>query len=250
MDQRSIDPLDKIQSAVQLAAFHYIVCLKAKPTNADHTLIFGKTEYHFDGIRTADNRELHVNFQGWAAVSVLRDLIESFSIFLMEVYERAVASNPNGNFSSTPAQFERRGIEEQLSILTKDFAVDLAWVSRLTGYNRARNCLAHRAGIVGTPDATDGNELVVRWLVASATLHDSVVTPIIDVQGPMGSLIQGKHIEGGTALVSVLDREKRVAIGEMVDLLPNEVFEICQTFQMAAAAFDGLSQPLTCQPTT
>lgn len=245
MDQKSISPLDKMQSAIQLAAFHYIACLKAIPTNADHKLIIGDAEYHFDGIRTADNRELHINFQSWAAVSVLRDLIESFSIFLMEIYGRALENNPDGYFSSTSAQFERRGIEGQLSILTKDFQIDLAWISRLTGYNRARNCLAHRAGTVGAPDVTNGNELVVRWLVARATHHDGVVTPTIEAQGPMGSLIRGKHIEGSAVHLSVLDREKRVAVGKMVHFLPDEVLEICQTFQWAAAAFNGLSKPLT-----
>ena len=71
-------PLDKMQSAIQLSAFHYIVCLKALPTNADSTLAFEDTEFHFDSIRTADSNALHWEFQRWAASAVLRDIIENF----------------------------------------------------------------------------------------------------------------------------------------------------------------------------
>ncbi|MBO9655175.1 MAG: hypothetical protein J7562_12655 [Agrobacterium tumefaciens] len=242
MEQRLITPLDKMHSAIQLAAFHYIVCLKAVPTNADHKLVFDKKEYHFENIRTAKNHELHINFQSWAAISVLRDLIENFSIFLMEVYKVALETHPTGSFSCTLTQFERRGIEDQLIVLEKDFAVSPAWIERLTGYNRARNCLAHRAGVVGTNDATDGSNLVVRWLVAEANLQESVSAPVQEVEGPMASLIQTQHIEGRFARVSILDRERRVAVGKTLYFNPNEIFEICQTFQMAAAAFSGLSQ--------
>ncbi len=242
MEQRLITPLDKMYSAIQLAAFHYIVCLKAVPTNADHKLVFDKKEYCFENIRTAKNHELHINFQSWAAVSVLRDLIENFSIFLMEVYSVALESNPTESFSCTLPQFERRGIEDQLIVLEKDFAVSPAWIERLTGYNRARNCLAHRAGIVGTKDTTDGSNLVVRWLVAEANLQEGVITAVQNVEGPMASLIQAQHLEGARARISILDRERRVAVGKTLYFNPDEIFEICQTFQMAAAAFGELSK--------
>lgn len=183
-----------MQSAIQYAAFHYIACLKTTPTNADHSItIEGKPGYYFDNIRTLSNHHLHVDFQVWAAASVLRDLIESFSIMFYEVYERAAVNNPSGKFSTTPAIFERRGLEIQLGVLTTDFGIDSAWVSRLTGYNRARNCLAHRAGIVGKSDVTDDDELVVRWLVATVSPHDGPISKKINVQGPMGALVQGSR---------------------------------------------------------
>jgi hypothetical protein len=47
MPEQSPTPLDKMQSAIQLAGFHYIVCLKALPTNADHRLTIEKMEYVF-----------------------------------------------------------------------------------------------------------------------------------------------------------------------------------------------------------
>lgn len=192
-------PLDKIHSVIQLAGFHYIACLKATPSNADHSLTIEKTEYHFENIRTTDSRVIHVEFQSWAATAVLRDLIEYFSIFLMEVYQNAVENAPERIFSISPAQFERKGIEDQLTILAKEFSIAPDWISRLTGYNRARNCLAHRAGSVGLSDATDGTELVVRWLATRIILKKDIPSQFFDVQGPMHGLVRGQHIHGDSA---------------------------------------------------
>lgn len=249
MDQRLVTPLNKMQRAIQLAAFHYIVCLKATPTNDDHKLNIDKREYVFEGIRKAKSLELHVEFQSWAAVSVLRDLIESFSIFLMEVYEVALEKNPDADFSTTSKKFERRGIEDQLDILMKDFSVDAAWVSRLVGFNRARNCLAHRAGVVGAPDLVENNELVVRWLDAEIALHDGLDSNKMDMSNSMSSLIQGQHQGGAPARFTVKDREKRIPLGNFLEFLPDEILEICSTFQLASAAFSNLSRPLARQTT-
>ncbi len=244
MTQPPLQPIQKMQRAIQLAAFHYIASLKACPTNADSTLTFGKKVFSFQGIKDSDSQQLHAEFQAWASASVIRDLIESFSILLLDVYERAFAAHPNGVFSSTPSKFEQRGIEDQLNILATDFGIDSAWISRLAGYNKARNCLAHRGGTVGAKDVTDGNELVVRWLVLSIQPHDGPVTQMIKVQGPMDNLIQGNHIAGIGSNLSAIDREKRIAVGHSIQFFPDEFLEICQTFQLASAAIAGLSKPL------
>lgn len=162
----------------------------------------------------------------------------------MEVYRDAVANAPGRTFSTTPTQFERRGIEDQLSTLAREFSIAPEWIARLTGYNRARNCLAHRAGLVGFPDATDDTELVVRWLVAKTTVTESIPGQFTEVQGPMGGLVRGQHIHGDSAAtLELLDREKRVSVGSLLHFHPDEVLEICQTLQIASAALGGLAAP-------
>lgn len=241
MSEQPSAPLDNMQSAIQLAGFHYIACLKAHPTNADHRLKIEDAEYVFDAIGRSDSTALHVEFQRWAAMSVLRDLVENFSTYLMEVYGSAARAHPERTFSLTLAQFERKGIEEQLATLSKDFVVDAAWVSRLVGYNKARNCLAHRQGVVGSADTTDGSYLVVRWLVSRVMLKSGPITPAVEVAGPMGSLVRAQHVQGEAARVEIRDKEKRTAIGSVLTFLPADILEICQTFQLAAAAFSTLS---------
>lgn len=245
--------LDRFHTAVQLAGFHYIACLKARPTKADHELTFGKSTYVFMSIASQEDRYLHWEFQNWAATSVLRDLLEHFSVFLMEVYKDAATANPNHPFTRTVDQFERVGIEAQLATLIDSFSISSDWVSRLTGFNRARNCLAHRNGLVGAKDLTNDVELVVRWLTSSAVVNDGPITPLVEAQGPMSHLIRGQHISGEKAVtISVLDRERRFKEGEQLRLLPDELLEICQTFHLAAVALNAVvdARPLSAQQKT
>lgn len=231
-------PPDKMRSAIQLAGFHYIACMKAMPSNADHKLTIGKSEFFFENIRTADSTTLHWEFQRWATSAVLRDLIENFSIFLTETYSEIVTGTPHRLFSTSPTRFERSGIEDQLSVLQTEFSVAQEWISRLTGFNRARNCLAHRAGIVGSRDANDNGDLVIRWLAGKTTPADGSPKDVIEVHGPMAKFVRAEHIHGDfAAKIELLDRQKRVAVGSMLEFHPDEIFEICQTFQLASAAF-------------
>ena len=160
----------------------------------------------------------------------------------MEIFRDAAADAPGRKFSKTLSDFERMGIEGQLSILQREFPISVEWVTRLTGYNRARNCLAHRAGVVGSLDTTDSNELVIRWLVAKLAVTEGIPNDSVDVKGPMNNLVLRQLISGDLAMsVALLDREKRVSAGSSLHFLPSEVLEICQTFQLASAAFSTIA---------
>lgn len=235
-------PIHVMQTAIQLAGFHYITCLKTTPTNQNGSAVIGQNAYVFSAIQGVDDKWLHVEFQRWAAANVLRDLIESFSIFLTEVYREAAGKNLRAN-SITVDKFERKGLEDQLSLLAGDFGVDPAWTTRLAGYNRARNCLAHRQGIVGPRDTTDGDELVVRWFAFRGESASGHPQQTIDIAGPLNNLIRGVHIEGGATRLELHDKEKRIRVGSAVEFDPSDVLEICQVFHLAAAAFYGLSAP-------
>lgn len=168
--------------------------------------------------------------------------MEAFSVFLTEIYQEAVTQNPGRVFRVTPIMFERRGIEDQLDILASEFAIAAEWISRLTGYNRARNCLAHRLGIVGARDVTHGSELVIRWLNATAAAVPGSPSEVVGIEGPMSELLQARHVEGTSAAsIRIEDQEKRVSIGKSIKFLPNEVLGICQTFQLAVGAFSGVT---------
>ncbi|WP_132665673.1 MULTISPECIES: hypothetical protein [unclassified Rhizobium] len=94
------------------------------------------------------------------------------------------------------------------------------------------------------PDTTDGQEMVVRWLMPKTSIKDGPPDQRIDVSGPMGTLVQAQHIDGDFATrVELQDREKRVGIGNDLHFKPDEILEICQTFQLAAAAFSEIGPP-------
>jgi hypothetical protein len=230
--ERPPTALDRMHSAVQLAGFHYIACMKARPTNDDHHLTIGSSQYVFNSIANTPSNVLHSEFQRWAARVVLRDLIESFSLYLIELYQTSVSSSKASDAPMTAERFERRGLEDQLSAFANHFDVDEQWTTRLVAFNRARNCLAHRQGLVGDRDVTEGKYLVVRWLKADVSL-----TPGNGDSGPMAELIRGQLLAGQHASFSIEDKEKHFIAGSAITLDPDDVLEICQTFQIAAAAF-------------
>lgn len=224
--------LDRMQSAVQLAAFHYIACMKARPSNDDHQVTIGSSNYAFNNIAATPSNILHLDFQQWAVRVVLRDLIENFSLYLIELYRASVLAGTRGSAPISADQFERRGLEDQLTAFAAHFGVDEAWIARLVGFNRARNCLAHRQGLVSERDITEGRSLVVRWLAASASLM-----PAKADMSAMDNLIQGRQISGQPAFLSIRDKEKCFEVGSFLHLAPDDFLEICQTFHLAAAAF-------------
>lgn len=238
MTPLTYSPLDKMQSDIQLAAFRYIACLKATPTNKDFQIEFEDTIFSFDSIRGIETPRLHADFQRWASISTLRDLVENFSIFLALTFREVVSENSGFAYSCTIEAFERRGIEDQLKTLAFDFGVEDAWVSRLVGFNRARNCLAHRDGIVGLRDLTNGKELCVRWLTSKTFISSNNPSQTVQVDGPMGHLLAAQHLSGGKiANFGFFDKERLVALGRPLRFEPRDIMEICQTFQLAAAAF-------------
>ncbi len=241
MPGQSPTALEKMRNAIQLAGIHYIVCMKARPTNADRRLKIGSMEYVFETIQRVSDDLLHAEFQRWAARTILRDIIEDFSVFLTEVYRNTIHAHPRPTYSVTLDRFERMGIEDQLLTLSNNFAISPEWTSRLVGYNRARNCLAHRQGIVCPRDVTDGNDLVVRWLAAKVEVVGGTPSPTIEVSGPMGSLVGMQHIHGAAARAELQDKEKRFAVGSALHLSPADIFEIVGTFQLVAAVFSNLS---------
>lgn len=229
--------LDKLHSAVQLAAFHYIVCLKAEPNNEDNSLKIGNRQFIFQNIKETEERLLHVDFQRWATASVLRDLIESFSIFLFDVYRRVAQVNPRDICSTSSCKFESLGIEDQLTIFSRDFAIDPRWIDTFVGYNKLRNCLAHRQGKVAERDCQDGKSLMVKWIAIDARFSDSIVdTPKSEDNGFMKHLIVSQPIGENTVAFSTQMKQKHFALGSVLNFHPEEIFEILYTFQLGASA--------------
>lgn len=86
----------------------------------------------------------------------LRDLIETFSIFLDRLYEPFFVLNKgfdgNGKRLSPPKVYERRGITDKLDTLSRILEISETDRKVLVSLNQARNCFAHRRGVVGEPD--------------------------------------------------------------------------------------------------
>lgn len=169
-------------------------------------------------------------FRSWIVTSGLRELIETFAVFLDKIQEACLVialskSRVSGKQAEGDARsFQHKGIRDKLSVLASEFAIAPDHPDALTTINQARNCLAHRRGIVGSQDCNDGDALTIRWWSieiyfetpqGEKTLTDMPVT--IPVEGPTGAGVK----------VGSTERVRTFSKGAVVKFTPKELHEIC-----------------------
>ena len=110
-------------------------------------------------------------FEVWVIANGLRELVEGYSTFLRNAHSAAfIVSSPGGKVSygdhqSASAAFERRNVAEQSTELCQMLGIENAYEKMFESFRRARNCLAHRNGVVGPVDvgSVEGDSLEIRW---------------------------------------------------------------------------------------
>jgi hypothetical protein len=242
MEWDALSPLNKMDSAVQLAGFHYITSLKARAGNENCELYVKGNTYSFENIRTFDSSTLAWEYQCWAARCVLRDLVESFSSFLTAVYQ-AIESKSSKGLSISGIKFEMLGVEDQSKTFKANFNIDDRWFVMFDGLNRARNCLSHRQGIVSLKDVNNNGALSVSWLKINWSISDQAPTQFVDAAGHYTGLIRGEQLAGSDAIdICIVRTEKRFNIGEILVFEPEDILQICSTFTTLASLFSRVEE--------
>lgn len=111
--------------------------------------------------------EIKPEFERWILANAFREAVESFAVALDRSYEALLL----GEWVKTGKRpelsrfrtFFHVGVEKKVDVLCAEFGVTTAIAPYFASLNKARNCLAHRMGIVGPMDLTEGNALVVRY---------------------------------------------------------------------------------------
>ena len=170
------------------------------------------------------------HFEHWIVCCGLRELIETFSVFLCSIYKvclltwihknRGQIKSPEKSLKS----FEWKGVEKQLKSLRHKFSVETPKESYIRTINQIRNCLTHRRGIVGNEDLKGNRSLKTIWWS---------LDPFIEI--PSGEIIsmappypkEGIFLkDGGKFSVKVVEREREFKKGEVIRLSPNDLSEI------------------------
>ena len=177
-----------------------------------------------------DDEKAHVatEFGKWVRTNGLRELMESFSIFMFQLYSAVCAiceyQGKEGPHSGcTPERFEILGIGKQLGKLSEVLEV-LEHDAHIVGsLNQLRNCYTHRLGLVGPKDADKQSQsLDLLWLAFQLEVVEPNGNTIIENQ------IFGRVLEnGGLAQVRVIEKIKSFQIGTEVILEKRELKEIC-----------------------
>ncbi len=169
-------------------------------------------------------------FGRWIVGNGLRELIETFGVFLDEIHLACLlASTISHDFSekkikSDSLKFQKFGLKNKLEKLKEACKVIVKDPDYLLSINQARHCLTHRRGIVGHKDCLNGNELVIKW----KALHVIVETPsgeqiFLDPMPEEGIFLP----EGGQPKVSYAERSKTFKVNAQIDFTPGELAEFC-----------------------
>ncbi len=125
-------------------------------------------------------------------------------------------------------QFHRRTFPQRLEFLEKNysFAFDPNLLDQINTINIARNCLAHRGGVVTELDLNSDGRLEIRWsaLVALAMTGDTEV----EIHPP-------HFVEAGTKIgISTRPKCKTFRAGQQLDFTALEFAQMCWTFFLFA----------------
>jgi hypothetical protein len=176
-------------------------------------------------------------FEKWVISNGLRELVESFGFFLDKVHKACLLMATNKNqISNEDAEkfgpaFARKGVENKLVTLRKRFGVTSDKEKYISSINQARNCITHRQGKVGPEDLKGEETFRLIWwgidLYAETPKGEKLsLKPPIPEEGLILE-------EGGEVKLRITDRIIEYRIGDIVNLSPNDLGEICFLVQLA-----------------
>lgn len=179
---------------------------------------------------------LKEEFEKWIISNGLRELIESFGLFLDQMHKACLMMathkkqiNRDDAEKFGPA-FEWKGVEDKLNTLKNRFGITSDKEKYFSSINQARNCITHRKGNVGTEDLRDEKTFRLIWWgfnlyaeTPSGEKH-SLMPPIPEE----GFFLK----EGGSVNLQVRDKIIEYKLGEIVNLSPNDLGEICFLVQL------------------
>jgi hypothetical protein len=173
-------------------------------------------------------------FRSWLVGNALRELDLFFNLFLDAIWNTAAWSELHGTRVRSTHTIEQIASEtngaKKFSKVMRKLGDPKPDTSMLWSLSNARNCLSHNGGIVAPRYAKFDGALLIRWIGLEARLQQGeryIVLPpvIVDAfQAPDPS-------QEADVVIVVVEREKRFAIGEKIDLRPEELHEICFYYQ-------------------
>lgn len=176
-------------------------------------------------------------FKTWIEGNGLRELIETYSIFLDALHNVCLlvrGSKEGIHIATLEAKqdtFRQQGFPNKLNQLRINFAVGPKHADYLVSLNKARNCLTHTRGIVGKEHIDSEKGMKVAWL----GMEIFVQTPTGERQSLMDIPPEGVLIkDGGTACIQFVERANYFELNALVRFTTRELAEICWFFQQEA----------------
>ena len=170
------------------------------------------------------------NFAGWITANGLREIVESFGLYLNRVYFACLHISTSGmagkedNNRKRFMRFEWFGEQKKLNRLSKEFGIASPLATHIQSLNTVRNCLTHRWGIVHETDCNEPGKLVISWkrpeIVAQPESGEEIIFPP-NIEEPI------KFKGPGTIGVRFVEARKEFPVKSLVSLEPGDLEEIC-----------------------
>jgi hypothetical protein len=199
--------------------------------------------------RSMDVATARTEFTVWVLANGFRDIVEALGpslewarrICFLWTRPGPVALHPNGRVKLQPSiteeewnsqvvdgapRFDRLSLQDKITYLEQEYGfVRPALTDAIMSLNAARNCLTHRAGMVGPRDLKgpydEGLLVKIRKLHITVKGNDGTERSI---DGP--SMVNA----GEQVVVGFIDSERLFRLGERIQFSQAEYIDVCMTF--------------------
>ncbi|MBZ9680998.1 MULTISPECIES: hypothetical protein [unclassified Mesorhizobium] len=183
-------------------------------------------------ISEANRRLLIDEFENWNIGNAFREIVETFSLFLLEAYGiiHIVETNSLASLERAKRRFSfKGGVSDHLQIVCDMVGVENRFGPMFVAMNQARNCIAHRRGIVGMADILEPDRpFNLCWRTRGFVLEDGRDVGLALQRG------EEVYVAKEQALVSMeVERSKLFSLGQQIRLNRHELSEICFGFMIA-----------------
>lgn len=176
-------------------------------------------------------------FGRWTITCGLRELIETFAVFLDQIHHACLLMSTNKNLTSQEdatvwgRSYPFKGVDDKLKKLKSRFNVEPRHARHLASIQALRNCFTHRRGIVGHEDCSDGAKMQLSWMgfdiIGEHTEGQTVALSL--------PLTEPVHFpDGGTIGLRYTERIREFNLVQRIDLDPRDLIEICNFVLLSA----------------
>lgn len=178
-------------------------------------------------------------FRTWIEAAGLRELVEAFAVYLDALHwscllaQSAQRTDGHKDIKQKQAAFAKQGLPNKMNNLAQNFGVGPEHTEYLNSIGRARNCLAHRRGVVGAEDVREDKEMQVQWIGTDLFIE----TPegerhYINEMPETGVYLR----DGGNVMMQFIERTRVFSLGTVVNFSTRDLAEICFFYQREAKA--------------
>lgn len=186
-----------------------------------------------DNLSDDQIEEIKSNFKIWVEHGGIREMVESFTIFLDELFKICdlvhvfKSGKPIPDRTQQYLRFTKQGLPNKLNILRQRFGVTFEYFEFVCSINDVRNCITHRRGVVQSEDLKGNEALQVKWRGIDIWIQTGEGQKIA-MNSPLG---QPHDIgEGDQLVVEQVNRKKDFSEGQQIQFETRELSEVVWTF--------------------